>query len=88
MRGRELYGRYHRLIGELAVAAASGSDWATVLPALLKQFESEAATLESGSARLLREELCEQLEQEAFTYTHPQARNVLLAAVKRLEAHG
>lgn len=85
VRGRELYGRYHRLIVELAWLAAPGSDWSTELRSLLKQFKVDAANLECGRARSLREELCGQFKYDALQGAGPLARQILLAAVERLE---
>ena len=85
MRGRELYGHYHRLIDELAQLARPGDDWQGSLRASIERFEADAGTLESASAQLLREDLCAQFEHEALRSTNPHAQEVLVAAVKWLE---
>ena len=81
MRGRELYGRYHRLIDELARSAGPGTDWRARLKGHIDSFEADARALAPASARLLREELCTQLEHEAVRSTRPVAREILFAAV-------
>ena len=85
MRGRELYGHYHRLIDELARSATSEADWREALRAQTERFGADAASLDADSARLLREELCAQFEHEAMRSTRPLAREILLAAVKWFE---
>ena len=86
MRGRELFGHFHRLIDDLAQSAGSDTGWQRVLRSHIDGFEAEARSPDSASARLLREELCGQLEHEAFRSTRPRQRTILLAAVKWLEA--
>lgn len=88
MRGRDLYGRYHRLIDELARSAEPGADWQTELRARVGQFEADASALDANGARLLREELCTQFEHEALHSTRPLARKILFAAAKWLELGG
>lgn len=88
MRGRDLYGRYHRLIHEMARSAEPGVDWRTELKAQIGRFEADAAALDTNGARLLREELCAQFEHEALHSTRPLARQILFAAVKWLEFGG
>ncbi|RME61930.1 MAG: hypothetical protein D6782_13205 [Alphaproteobacteria bacterium] len=88
MCGRDLYGRYHRLIDELARSAEPGADWQTALKEHIARFETDAAVLDTDEARLRREELCAQLEHEALHSTRPLARRILSAAVKWLELSG
>jgi hypothetical protein len=88
MRGRALYGQYHRLIDELAQSAGPGTDWQAELRARIDKFEADAASLGARSARLLREDLCAQLEQEGLQSGKTPAREILFAAVKWLEAGG
>jgi len=83
---RKLYGRYHRLIGELARSCGPETDWRRELRARIDSFEADANTLDAASARLLREELCAQLEHEALYTARPLGREILFAAVKWLEA--
>lgn len=85
MRARELFRRYHQSIDELVQSAGPISGRQQRLRALLDQFDDEAATLETASAARLREELTEQLEQEALGAMTTDRREVLFAAVKRLE---
>jgi hypothetical protein len=88
VRGRELYRRYHRLIDDLAQSAEAGADWRAELSAQIERFEADADALDSASARVLREELCEQLEHEALHSTRDLAREILIAALKQLELGG
>ena len=88
MRGRDLYGQYHRLIDELAWSAGPEADWRPELKARVGRFEADASTLDANGARLLREELCAQFEHEALHSTRPLARQILIAAVKWLESGG
>ena len=88
MRRRDLYGRYHRLIDELARSAEPGADWRTELEQRIARFETDAAALDTNGARLLREELCAQFEHEALRSTRDLARQILFAAVKWLELGG
>jgi len=85
MRARELYGQYHRLIDELAQSAGPRGEWRTGLRAHIDRFNVDAAALDFNSARLLREELCTQLEHEALHSTRQTSREILFAAVKWLE---
>lgn len=85
MRRRELYGKYHRLIDELARTAGPETAWQPGLKARIREFEADADALDPRSAQLLREELCAQLEQEALQSTRSLARQILFAAVKWLE---
>jgi len=59
--------------------------WPADLGELLRQFEREAASLGLASARLLCEELCDQLEHEALQTTNKHRRDVLMRTVKGLE---
>lgn len=85
VRGREFYRRYHQLMDDLAQSAGPGTDWRAELRAHVDNFEADATALDAASTRLLREELCAQLEHEALHNTRPLPREILLAAVKWLE---
>lgn len=82
---RELYGQYHRLIDELARSAGPEIDWRPELKALIGKFEADVDALDPRSAQMLREDLSTQLEHEALHSTRLLARQIRLAAVKRLE---
>ena len=84
MRGRELYGKYHRLIDEFSRKSYI-SGWQQELWDLLDRFESEMRTLAPASGRLLCEELCTQLDGEALRATNEHRRDVLVGAAKCLE---
>ena len=73
------------MIVELAWSTVPGADWPTELRSLLSQFEVNAANLERGRARVLRDVLCGQFEYEALQSTSPLVRQILLDAVERLE---
>jgi hypothetical protein len=85
VQSRELYQRYHRLILKLAQERHSCTGSLDRLRELLAQFELEAAGIAPNSLRFLREQLSEQLEHEALCSAHSDQRQVLFAAVKRLE---
>lgn len=85
---RELYRHYHRLFDELARSCEPGSDWRKELRARIDSFETDVDALDADAARMLREELCLQLEHEALHCVRPLARDILFAAVKRLEFAG
>jgi len=85
MRRRELYGQYHRKIGELARSAGPETDWRPELKALIVELAADADALDPRSAQMLREDLSTQLEHEALHSTRLLARQILLAAVKWLE---
>jgi hypothetical protein len=84
----ELYRRYHRLFDDLARSCEPGSDWRKELRARIDSFEADVDSLDVDAARMLREELCAQLEHEALHWARPLARDILFAAVKRLEIAG
>jgi len=85
MQARELYARYRVHIKALADGPKPLDAWLPELHELLREFEADAATLEPLSARLLRDELCEQFEHEALHAAADHRRDVLFAAVKGLE---
>lgn len=85
MRRRELYGWYHRQINELARLTGPETAWQPELKALIGNLEADIDALDPLSAQMLRDELCAQLEHEALSSTRLPARQILLAAVKRLE---
>ncbi len=88
MRGRDLDGRYHRLIDELARSAESGADWQTELMVCIGRFEADASALDTNGVRLLREGLCAPFEHEALHSTRPLTRQILFAAAKWIEVGG
>jgi hypothetical protein len=86
--GRELYGRYHRLFDEFVRSVEPGADWQAALRVHIERFEADADALDPGSARMLREDLCAQLEHEALHSARPLTSEILFAAVKQLELGG
>jgi len=85
VRARELYRRFRQEFDDLANSSEAGAAWLDQVRDLTRQFESETGALESRSAALLRDELCEQLEHDALHALCAHRREVLLAAVKQLE---
>jgi len=85
MRARDLYGRYRDLLFGLARNAQADPDWSRTLQAIIRAFELDAESLDADDAVLLREELCEQLEQAANGATNAIARAVLRAGLKKIE---
>jgi hypothetical protein len=85
MHGRELYGKYRRLIEKLADERRCSEVSLTALRALLQEFQDTAASLGLSSAAFVCDELADQLEHEALRSTGKHRRDVLLAAVKALD---
>jgi hypothetical protein len=85
MRARELFSRYRQRVEAMAAEQAPLPVWAANLGEILRQFEREASSLGLASARLLCEELCDQLEHEALHTTNKHRRDVLMRTVKGLE---
>jgi hypothetical protein len=85
MHGRELYGKYRRLIGKLADERRCPEVSLTALRALLQEFQDTAASLGPSAAAFVCDELADQLEHEALRSTGKHRRDVLLAAVKALD---
>jgi hypothetical protein len=85
MRARELFSHYRQRIEAMADEMAPLPSWSADLAEILRQFEREASSLGRASARLLCEELCDQLEHEALHTTSKHRRDVLMRTVKGLE---
>ena len=85
MRARELFSHYRQRVEAMAAEQAPLPAWPADLREILQQFEREAASLGLASARLLCEELCDQLEHEALHTTSKHRRDVLMRTVKGLE---
>jgi hypothetical protein len=85
MQGRELYKKYHRLFDDMAKIPKPRQAWLDELHCVLRKIEDEVEILDPVSSRLLREDLCEQLEHEALRARSTYGHDVLLVAVKHLE---
>jgi hypothetical protein len=85
MRARELFSHYRQRVEAMAAEKAPLPAWPVHLGEILGQFEREASSLGLASARLLCEELCDQLEHEALHTTSKHRRDVLMRTVKGLE---
>ena len=85
MRARELFSHYRRRVEAMAAEQAPLTIGPADLREVLQQFEREASSLGLASARLLCEELCDQLEHEALHTTNKHRRDVLMRTVKGLE---
>lgn len=86
MRGLQLYARYRAAVRHLAESPTSHEQWQAEIHKLVRQAEKDFGMLEARRAEQLRDELCEQLEQEALRATTSYQNAVLLAAVNGLEA--
>ena len=64
MCGRELFGRFRRLIDELARWAEPVADWQNELMVCIGRFATDASALNTSGVWLLREELCAHFEHE------------------------
>lgn len=85
MRARELFSNYRQRVEAVAAEQRSLPARSAALSDLLRQFEDEASALGAASARLLCEELCDQLEHAALTTTSTYRRDVLMRTIKGLE---
>jgi hypothetical protein len=85
MHSREMYGHYRQLVEELSIREIVGVRWFEELKEILQRFDLDARDLQRSSARFLRDELCDQFEQEAFQTDNAYRRRVLMAATKLLE---
>lgn len=85
MRRAEIFGHYRRLIEELSDQAATGETWFTELKEITHQFVLDTDALPRSSAQRVRDELCDQFEQEAYQTDTESRRKVLMAATKLLE---
>jgi hypothetical protein len=85
MRARELFSHYRQRVEAMAAEQAPLPVWQADLGDMLRQFEHEVSSLGVASARLLCEELCDQLEHEALHTTSKHRRDVLMRTVKGLE---
>ena len=82
----ELFGRYHRLIRELASRGARGDAWQLNLRHLLQRIEDDRQRLGRVSGEMLRHDLSRQLEHELLLCTDPSSRTVFSVVLKHLEA--
>lgn len=73
MRTWQLYGKYRRMIGELAQMPMPKVIWERQLRELMGAFETEVALLELRNVIALRSELCGQLEHDAICTTNTYA---------------
>jgi len=85
MRARELFSHYRQRVEAMAAEREPLPVWPADLGEILRQFEHEVSSLGVASARLLCEELCDQLEHEALHTTSKHRRDVLMRTVKGLE---
>jgi hypothetical protein len=85
MRARELFSHYRQRVEAMAAEQAPLPVWAADLGEILQQFELEASSLDLASARLLCEELCDQLEHEALHTSNKHRRDILMRTIKGLE---
>ena len=81
-----MYRKYRQRIEELANEACPTPLSLTTLRGVLREFEGEAAALTPSVARFVCDEIANQLEHEALHSTTQHRRDILLAAVKGLDA--
>jgi hypothetical protein len=81
-----LYAETHQLISEIASANQPPDAWRGKLKHVVNGFEQQARQLDPDWARQIRDDLCAQLEHEALAATRDDRRQVLLTALKNLEA--
>jgi hypothetical protein len=82
----ELFGRYHRVIGELASRCLRDEAWRSDLQQILQRLDDDCRSLSRSSSDVVREELANQIEHEFLRRTDPDARAVLTIVLKHLEA--
>lgn len=85
MQIRDLYGQYRRRIEALSEKVEPKEAWAPELRALLSELKGHLSEIEPGSAELVCEELCQQLEHEALQVADAHRREVLSCAIKGIE---
>lgn len=82
----ELFGRYHRLIGELASRGSPEAAWRSDLEEILRSLNKDCRKLSRCSSELLHCELSNQIEHELLGCADPNSRTVLSVVLKHLEA--
>jgi len=82
----ELFGRYHRLIRELAWRRAPEDIWRTRLGQILRGLDDDCRQLSHRSAAVFLHELSSQIEHELLRCSSWEARAVLSVALKHLDA--
>jgi len=82
----DLFGRYLRLIRDLARLASADDTHEADLRQLLRWLDDDCRNLAVAGAQWFRCELSTQIEQEALRYSNPHKRGVFLAVLKHLEA--
>jgi hypothetical protein len=82
----DLFGRYLRLVRDLARRGDEGDADQSDLRQMLRWLDDDCRDLTVASRRQLRRELSMQIEQEALRYRDPGKRAVFIAVLKHLEA--
>lgn len=82
-----LFGRYHRLIRDVASRGSPENVWRLDLEKVLRSLNDDCRKLPRSSSEMLRWELSHQIEHELLRSTSAEARSVLVVALKHLEAH-
>lgn len=85
MRLTDLFGRYHRLIGEVASRGSPEAGWRSDLQEILSSLNKDCRELPRCSSELLHCELSNQIEHELLRCADPATRRVLSVALKHLE---
>jgi hypothetical protein len=81
-----LFGRYHRLIRDLAAPGCRIEGRRGKLQRVLQSLDDDCRKLSRARSRLLRQELSSQIEQELLRCTDPDQAAVLALALKHLDA--
>lgn len=82
----DLFGRYHRLIRDLAWRRPPDDVWRTHLQQILRRLDDDCGRLPQRSAAIFRQELASQIEHELLGCSSLEAGAVLSVALKHLDA--
>jgi len=86
MEATELFGRYHRLIRQVASRRADREASRKEIVRVMEQFRKDCLQLSPFHGRFLRDELLAQLEEEALHCADENMKAVFTIALKHLEA--
>lgn len=86
MEETELFGRYHRLVRELAARRLPHEVWRSDLRRILRSYDDDCRKLSGACSGQLRHELSHQIEHEILGCTDPEQGVVLTVALKHLQS--
>ncbi len=81
-----LFGRYHRLVRDLASQGCRVDGWRLELQQVLRSLDDDCRRLPQARSSLLRQDLSTQIEQELLRRTDPDQAAVLIIVLKHLDA--